>query len=399
MNAIKYLKAKGIKRALQVIWRYKIDILIQKIYIFLFKNKALRDVIVLESHNDFDSNGGAFYDYLLSYGYNKKYKIVWLIRNKKPEILPNNVECFGIYNPSFRKDFYLVNAKYIMTCKDAIGSFRSGQISCYLTHGAISLKNTRGKIFVPDNMTYILAPSQFLAAIQANCLSIQYPNKKQVILGYPCHDVIYNLKHGDLYKITQIKYKKVILWMPTFRKLNIGSRNDSAINYSLGIPIIETLEEYEHVNKVLNKLNMLLILKIHPMQDLSQIRIHTTSNIIVLDGKGVKRKGIDNYRLMVDVDAMISDYSSAGIDFLHTKKPIAYTTDDMNSFKLGFIVDNVEELMPGYKIRCLNDLCNFFNVLSSGVDVYKEARQEVLMKMFNFCDGNSSKRLADFLNL
>lgn len=399
MKVVNYLRDKGIRRAFQVLWRYKVDIIIQKIFTHIYNEKTFLDVIVIESHNDFDSNGGAFYEFLINNGYNKKYRIVWLIRNVRPANLPENVICFNIYKPSLKKNYYLVNAKYIMTCQDAIGSFRKGQISCYLTHGAMALKNTKGNIFIPESMTYILSPSETLLPIQADLLSIKYPNRRQVILGYPCHDVIYNLEHGDLCKITKKKYKKVILWMPTFRYSKMGERNDSNYEYSMGIPIIEKITEYEEINELLKQLNMLLIIKIHPMQDLSKIKINSMSNIIVLDGECVKQMDIDNYRLMVDVDAMITDYSSSGTDFLHTGKPIAYTVDDVNLYKLGFIVDNIEDFMPGPKIKFIGELISYFEKISVGEDAYKDMRKDVLDKMFSYQDGNSCKRLSDFIGL
>ena len=399
MKILRYLKTKGVKRACEVIWQYKLDIIIQKVLVLIFKSKSLRDIIIIESHNDFDSNGGAFYDYLIDNKYNDKYKIVWLVRNKKPESLPNNVECYEIYKPSLKKDYLLINAKYILTCQDAIGTLRVGQASYYLTHGAMALKNTKGNISVPDSMTYILAPSEYLKQIQADLLSIEYPNNRQIILGYPCHDILYNLKSGDLNKITNSVYKKVILWMPTFRRNKTGERNDSTIEFSMGIPIIETVEQYDKLNNILKDLNMLLIIKIHPMQDLKQIKIHSDTNIIVLDGNAVKKLNLDNYRLMVDVDGMISDYSSSGTDFLHTQKPIAYTLDDIKQYKLGFIVEDPMELMPGIKIYCFDDLIKFVMSIYNNEDEYYTERKEVLNKMFSYHDGNSCKRLAEHMEL
>lgn len=76
----------------------------------------LQDVIILESHNDFDSNGGAFYDYLIENGYNKKYKIVWFLRNKCPQHLPENVEGYRYNRVSIKggiiialQNIFLVN--------------------------------------------------------------------------------------------------------------------------------------------------------------------------------------------------------------------------------------------------------------------------------------------------
>ena len=72
------------------------------------KSHWLRNTIIIESHNDFDSNGGALYDYLIENGYNSKYKIVWLLRNSKPKNLPNNVVGFNLFKPSLIKEYYLV---------------------------------------------------------------------------------------------------------------------------------------------------------------------------------------------------------------------------------------------------------------------------------------------------
>lgn len=91
MNLFNYIRDNGIKHTLSVVYKYKIDVLLKKVALAITKNKKLSDVIVIEGHNDFDSNGGAFYDYLVENGYNKKYKIVWLLKNKKPANLPKNV--------------------------------------------------------------------------------------------------------------------------------------------------------------------------------------------------------------------------------------------------------------------------------------------------------------------
>ena len=98
----------------------------------LWKNAKLTDTILIESHNDFDCNGGAFYDYLIKEGYNKRYKIVWMLRNKKPKNLPPNVTGFNLYTPSLRKTYYMYTAKYMTSDHYILGRKRDGQIACYL---------------------------------------------------------------------------------------------------------------------------------------------------------------------------------------------------------------------------------------------------------------------------
>lgn len=94
MNVIGYLKDKGIKHSISVIYKYKIEIILEKIVAFFCKNRPLKKIIMIESHNDFDCNGGAFYEYLISHGYNNNYRIVWRLKNRLPRHykLPNNVD-------------------------------------------------------------------------------------------------------------------------------------------------------------------------------------------------------------------------------------------------------------------------------------------------------------------
>lgn len=399
MNPFKYLKKNGLKHTWDVLYHYKADLGIQKAIHLLLRGIPLQNVIVIESHNDFDSNGGAFYKYLLENNYNKKYKIVWLLRNAKPQKLPTNVIAFRLFTPSFRKNYYLYIAKFILLCHATIEQQRDSQIVCYLSHGPIGLKAFKGKVKLPQKLSYCLCPSEYLAPILADQYMLNYPNNIQVILGYPCHDILYDTQKGDLEKITSNSYKKVILWMPTFRKSIAFNRNDSDTILPLGIPIFQNLQSYERFNKYLKENNTLLILKLHPMQDMSCIKVNSLSNIIVLDGLLVKKLDVDNYRLMKDVDALISDYSSAAYDFLHTGKPIAYTMDDSDDYKLGFIVNPPEKLMAGHVIYTYNDFSHFIEDIIHGNDPYKEKRQELFDKVFKYHDGNSSKRLAEFLNL
>lgn len=279
-----------------------------------------------------------------------------------------------------------------------IEEVRKEQKSYYTTHGAFGLKAFKGNVKIPESISYILTPSDYLKELLANEYCINYPNNRQIIIGYPAHDVLYNNEEGDLHKITVAKYEKVILWMPTFRR-SVEGRQDGDTDNSLGIPIINSLEDYWNLNMKLNKENVLLIIKIHPMQDMSTVKIKSLSNIILLDGNLVKKYNIDNYKLMKDCDALISDYSSVAYDYLHLNRPLAYTMDDVNKYELGLIVSEPESFMAGKIIYNLEDFQCFINDLISNRDIYQEKRNILLCKIWNYHDGNSSERLAKHMGL
>ena len=399
MKMVSYLKKNGFKHALDVIYIYKVDIVFQKMMQVFFKKKELQDVIVIESHNDFDSNGGAFYRYLIENNYNEKYKIVWLIKNKKPDGLPKNVVCFPLYKPNVMKDYYIYMAKFFTADCVVTGKVREGQKSYYLTHGAFSLKNSKGKIDVPGCVDYILIPSEYTRRIQINQFNPQ-PQTKMISIGFPIHDQLRKSCEPQLYKMgIDALRKKTIIWMPTFRKGGGYRRNDSSAELPLGIPLVENNEQLHELNRILEEKEGLLLIKIHPMQDMSTVHIEEQSNIRLLTGTKCKELTIDNYELLKETDAMISDYSSVAFDYLFLNKPLGYTFSDLNEYKNGLIVDDPSELMAGSIINDFEQLKKFVGEVLLGIDKYEYKRMKLRQKLFEFDDGKACRRLASHMGL
>ena len=224
-------------------------------------------------------------------------------------------------------------------------------------------------------------------------------DKRLVYLGFPSHDVLLSDNHDELKKITDNKFRKVVLWMPTFRKGGGYNRNDSEREQPLGIPLINDIKEYENLNELLNNSNVLLIIKIHPMQNLEDLKIYDTSNIKVLTGDKVKQIRVDNYRLMSCCDAMISDYSGAAYEFIQLDRPLAYVLSDVNDYKLGFVVDDIEPLIAGKEIYNFKDLQDFINDVVLEKDEYKEKREKLRNIFYKYHDTNNCKRIVEFMGL
>lgn len=400
MRITKYIRENGFKHTIWVLYRYKIDKCIEKIMGLFLKNKPLKNIIVIESHNDFDSNGGAFYHYLIKHHYNENNKIVWFIKNPLKNIkLPNNVFTVPLYRPSIKKNYYKWTAKWFTWDNECASKLRENQIAIYFGHGGFGLKNCKGYITLPNRIDYIAMPSHALLDVFANQLSVSKYDTRLCYIGFPYIDNLYDHNEGDLKKITKKKFAKVVLWMPTFRKGGGFNRQDSQSIGLLGIPLINSIDEYKDLNEFLRKNNMLLILKIHPMQDISVIKVFDMSNIKVLHGKNIKILNIDNYRLMKDCDALISDYSSAAYDFLHCNKPIAYDFSDLNDYKLGLAVDDTETYTAGNIIKSNYDLFEFLENVANNQDTFFDKRQILRKKIFDFYDGNNCKRAVDLLEI
>ena len=400
MNPIKYLKKNGIKHTLEIVYVYKLENILERLMYLVTRNIELKDTIMIESHNDFDCNGGAFYKYLIKNGYNRKYKIVWLVRKKVTDDLPENVETVPLYGPNLRKAYYVCTSKYFTFDCENVRKMRDNQIMVYCSHGAGGLKNAKGKLHVPPYVDYILVQSKAYAPIQANQWSVTYPDERIIAIGYPAQDVFFDGSRSDeIQKITLQKYKKVILWMPTFRKGGGYHRNDSRKEQKLGIPLIETKEQYMKLNNYLAENNVFLIIKIHPKQDLENLKIKDESNIKVLTGETVKKLEIDNYALMKCADALISDYSGAAYEYLQLDRPIGYVLDDMNDYIAGFVVEDIHTLIAGAEIYNFEQLEAFIVNVVSENDSFKERRENLRDYIYEYHDANSSKRLAELLGL
>ena len=74
-KVFRIIKEIGFKNTIRVI-NQKIDNRFIAIFKTIYKHKPLKNFIIIESHNDFDCNGGALYNYLLKNEYDKKYRTV-----------------------------------------------------------------------------------------------------------------------------------------------------------------------------------------------------------------------------------------------------------------------------------------------------------------------------------
>ena len=399
---IKGIKENGIKQTLVLFYQLKLDSYMQKLLTIIYKRFPLKDFIVIMSHDDFDCNGGAFYDYLIKKGYNEKYKIVWIIRHKAPNMLPKNVYAFKYFRPSIVKDYYISRAKILISEDFIIGKVRKDQKAYYFTHGhgGFAIKNVVGKIVIPDTIDYCLVSSHHLDEIESKAWSMPYPNNKMLNLGFPSNDVLFAPDLKTSHIIKKDEFDLTILWMPTFRKLWVG-RNDSSRDYEYGIPLIESAELMAALKRYLAEKNYCLIIKIHPMQAKEtyiKLKQEENRNLIVLDGSDVKAKSITNQQLYVLADLMISDYSTAVFPFMLLNKPIGFVLSDLSDYSIGLSME-AEDVMVGYKIYSYDNFIRFVDDAAGKKDIFYKKRTETVKYLYDYIDGNSCERIVQHMGL
>lgn len=364
----------------------------------------LTDTILMQGQGDSCENALAIYEYLKENDLLKKYQIAFLCDNpSKYEDEPNvkylyrndrhlvcNVE------KVWERKYYEYTSKYIFYENKYIYKKRPDQVAVYLKHGTFMLKNVKGIICIPEEVEYAICTSDNYADFAAEQESIA--REKLLICGSPRLDFLY--KDKNVLKTLGLfnEKKKYILWLPTLRQNGRG-RNDVDCISPYGIPIVQTDKDFEELNETLTMLEINLIIKPHPYQDLSVYKVDGYSNINFVSQSELDKNNFSIHSLMRETHALISDYSSVAFDYMLLDRPIAYTVDDMNEYKIGFSVKNPYDYMPGEKLMNVQDMIKFISNVYNQNDIYADHRRRVRDYIHKYQDDKNTERFLQFMKM
>lgn len=368
----------------------------------------LKDIIILESFPTYTDNAKAFYDYLINNNYNNKYKIIWFCDNKcRVKLFDKNVKIVRVWKSVNKLSFlgffkyfhYLKKAKYILFCNRGIYKINPKSIRLFLNHG-ILFKKVSDLQMVSPNVDYTICPSEYFKPIYEEQLHLK--SDKILVLGTPRNDAFKSFhKEPRKFSFIDKKYQKIIFWLPTFRSHRDKERVDSHYQFPLGIPVIYDMHSLELIDKLLKEKNILLLLKMHPAQDMSKVGNINLENIKLISDNDLLDNQVSLSEFLLYVDAVLTDYSGIYYDALLLDKFIGFTIDDFELYskERGFVFSNPKEIMAGMKIVSLADLKKFINDLSDNKDEYIENRNNVRKKLFNDVNSNSCEAIIKFLKI
>jgi len=353
-----------------------------------------KKLIIFESTPDLSDNSKAVFDEMLRRGLNKKYKLMWLLSKEPSKDLPKikNVSYVKMENS---KSILLkkYRAKCFVCCNEWLESLVSGQTSFYLSHGT-TIKSLAGYYNVfPERTDYCLCAGkdvEFLCEAEFGA-----PAEKIFTLGFPRNDVLVSA-HRDLHPLfPDCDFEKAIVWYPTYRQ----HQNGGVVSGGSSLPIIHDSDAAEKLNALAKEKRVLLILKPHFAQDVSYVKDMGLSHIRFIDDSFFTKNAVSSYEFVGSCDALITDYSSIYYDFTLCSKPIALIWEDYEEYKKtpGFAEGVDRFLEGGEKVYTLSELCDFVTEVAEGGDRLKETRDRIC-EMVNYnADGNSSKRVVDFI--
>ena len=387
-----------------------------------YKDVPLKNMIIFRSGagasryipgSDFGDNSRALFDYMLAEGYDKKYELVWFVKN--PEIYRNryagrNVR-FLPYDAATTKDIRLRDeyyetlclAKYIFFTNSAVfcRNARKDQVRVQLWHGCgfKSLRHTR--IGRDDyKYEYMTVTSNLYARLHEDDFGLK--PEQLLVTGYPKDDLLYHPLPGwqEMFHIP--KASKYIFWLPTWRTTKLGGEwQGEIVNDATGLPVLESMEMLKKLNDLLLECDIVLLVKIHPWQDRSMLGDVSMSHIVVLENDALAEVDVQVSEILGHADALISDYSSVAVDYALLDRPIAFTVDDEKAYadNRGFLWEDIRAWLPGGEIASFEDFLVFVKDVATGKDICREKRRSLNARFHNFTDDKNAARVIEVLGI
>ncbi len=375
-----------------------------KIISRLFRGDVDEDLIVMGAYggNTFMDNTRTLFEFLSKHS---NYRVVWMAKSK---ILVKELKKKGynaIYSLNFNAIRLLRKAKFIFITHgiyDLLPIEISPNTTVILTwHGtpikkiALDQKDKYylytkwGKIFklklrYDEYINYILTPTTGNLEHKSLSSAFKVPLNKILNLGYPRHDIIFNTDKEFIKSLKKKhnipnEYDRIILYCPTFRDFQTST-------FSL------TDQDLNNLNIMLKKTNSIFLLKGHLFGSVSDYKGYPNIQTI--------SKDVDIQELYTFTDVLITDYSSTMLDFSLLDRPILLFPYDLEDYtrKRGMYYE-LQDIAPGPLLKTIEEVIEAL----MNIDIIEEKfgkKRKIIRDRFNkYVDGNSTKRILDFLNI
>lgn len=368
----------------------------EKLIRFACSFLPLKNRIIFESNPEFSCNTLPVYEEMVRRNIRDKYEIYWLVEDKNAYSEDKSGNKYINYSEKgikrIFKEYIIATSRVLIFSNRMLRKRKSNQISFYLMHGS-PLKKTPG--YYNDTCDYVITEAEIFNLVVSSGLKV--PLNRMVPLGFPRNDV-FNNSYESCLKLGIPNNRKLIVWMPTFRK-----NKNSGFSYGeitkLGVPLINSVLQFKKINSVLQKENIHLLIKLHPAEDLRNIKINNYSNILFVSDKELNMCGLTSYKILADSDALLTDYSSVYYDYLLLNKPIGLVIDNLEeiSSKIGFYYGDYKSFVKGVYIENLDSFYDFIKEIGEGIDSDINNRNWARDRYCQYCDYESTRRVVDFI--
>lgn len=354
---------------------------------------------------EFADNAKALFEYMTECGINEIYELIWIVKEpgKYRHIVDKykNVKFLSSFaatsdDVNVRDEYYeaLCLSEFLFVSQSYVfmRNARTDQIRIQLWHGC-GFKSNQLTERQEKKYEYMTVTSPMYAELHARSFGLQ--EKQLLVTGLPKNDWLFSPINNWQEILDIPSARKYIFWLPTYRTCATAF-NDAILNLATGLPIFKDETMLAEMNELLNKNDVVLVIKLHPSQDRNAILSWNLSNIILIDNKVIAEKNIDINQLLGHADGLISDYSSVATGYMLLDRPIAFTLDDYELYH-GFHWprEELRNWLPGEEIFNYDDFARFVQDVSEGKDTSKDKRHRLMPYFHKYTDGNSCKRVLD----
>lgn len=350
------------------------------------------NVILLESYPCLTDSTKSVFDEMIHREWNEKYRFYWVASPNSPKLTKlKNVHL--VSESSLYMKFLKARARVIVSSNRPIPKLKRSQYSLFITHGAAIKRMSSYSL--PEGIDEMIVLSESLRISDAAAHG--FAPSRAFALGLPRNDRLY-LPPIDTHKLfPDADYVKLVYWLPTFRHHKLTGRSISQTQ----IPLIHCIKDAEEINDSAKRHGILVVAKPHFADNVSPSEFEGLSNLRFIDEDFLNKNGIENYAILRSSDALITDYSSVYFDYLALDRPIALIWDDIDEYiaNEGLGINTDRFLCAGEKIYSAQELDDFFERLSLGIDNLSDKRRKLANELSSDIYGNSTERVTDRIAL
>lgn len=209
------------------------------------------------------------------------------------------------------------------------------------------------------------------------------------VQGFPRNDNLLNSDKKEIVRQwikekTKCEFNMIFVYAPTYRDYSNAYSNGCVFGCDINP---EKLESFLAKNKIL------VIFKMHPLQELSKIKV--TDHILKYESTPF----FSLYDLLSISDCLISDYSSVIHDYLITNKPIILNCFDEEKYDStrGFAFQPVTIALPANECNDADSLLEEMNKVANN-KIAMDQKYKITTALFHkYLDSGSTKRVADLI--
>lgn len=219
------------------------------------------------------------------------------------------------------------------------------------------------------------------------------------ITGMPRNDALFSNDSQTLLStmIPEVKGKKVIFFMPTFRKSVVTPEKIDGKKTTSNVFGFEDFDQ-EKFAQFLSEHNLAFVVKLHPFEEsyfLDSFSDWNAQHIYFLTNDLLIKYQKDLYEVIGAADFLITDYSSIYFDYLLLDRPIVFTPIDLEEYRKtrGFLLEPYDYWTPGPKAFNQEQLVSYLRTYMEQPDWYSNERKTLLPLIHTHTDNRSSERV------